>query len=216
MIEVLDDKDAVARRAADILTAVKPGSHVALSGGSTPKQAYALAAGFAFEDVTFWLGDERYVPIEDEDSNAGMIRASLELVPELVRTDLDLEAAAADYGRRFKAAGGRLDLALMGLGPDGHTASLFPGKPALDEDHHLVVAVPEPGLDPRVPRVTLTFPAFNAARDVVFLVAGEDKAEALVRAFGDEPDPAVPSAHVRPSDGRLLVLADRAAAAKLR
>lgn len=215
-LEVLEDKDAVARRAAEILTALTPGSHVALSGGSTPKQAYALAAGAAFDGVTFWLGDERHVPIDDENSNGGMVRTHLEVVPELVRTELDLEAAAADYGRRFKAAGGRLDLALMGLGPDAHTASLFPGKPALDEDRHLVVAVPEPGLDPRVPRVTMTFPAFAAAREVVFLVAGEDKAEAMARAFGDEPDPAAPASRVRPRDGRIVVVADRAAAAHLR
>lgn len=212
-LEVLEDKDAVARRAAEILTAAR--GHVALSGGSTPKQAYALAAGAAFEGVTFWLGDERFVPIDDDDSNAGMVRANLGLVPELVRTELSLEEAAADYGRRFKAAGGCLDLALMGLGPDGHTASLFPGKPALEEDHHLVVAVPEPGLDPRVPRITMTFPAFAAAREVVFLVAGEDKAEAMVRAFGDEPDRSAPAARIRPDDGRLLVLADHAAAANL-
>lgn len=214
-LEVLEDKDAVARRAAEILTAVRPGAHVALSGGSTPKQAYALAAGAVSEGITFWLGDERYVPIDDADSNAGMVRAQLGIAPELVRTDLELEAAAADYGRRLKAAGGRLGLALMGLGPDGHTASLFPGKPALEEDHHLVVAVPEAGLEPFVPRITLTFPAFAAASEVVFLVAGEDKAEAAERAFGAAPDPAVPSAHVRPRDGRLLVLADRTAASRL-
>jgi 6-phosphogluconolactonase len=214
-LEVLDDKEAVARRAAEILAAVEPGAHVALSGGSTPKRAYELAAGAGHEGVTFWLGDERYVPIEDERSNAGMVRQHLGVVPELVRTDLDLEEAAADYGRRFKAAGGRLDLALMGLGPDGHTASLFPGKPALEEDHHLVVAVPEAGLEPFVPRVTMTFPAFDAAREVVFLVAGEDKAEAMERAFGPSPDPAVPSARVRPRSGRLVVLADAAAAERL-
>jgi 6-phosphogluconolactonase len=214
-IEVLESKEAVARRAADLLVSAR--GHVALSGGSTPKAAYVLAGQERTDwtGVTLWLGDERYVPIDDERSNAGMVRASLGLVPELVRTDLPLEEAAADYGRRFKAAGGRLELSLMGLGPDGHTASLFPGKPALEEDHHLVVEVPEPGLDPRVPRVTLTFPAFAAAREVVFLVAGEDKAEAMVRAFGDEPDLSAPAARVRAGE-RLLVLADRAAAAHLR
>ena len=215
-LEVLEDKEAVARRAAELLIALRPGAHVALSGGSTPKRAYELAAGATHDGVTFWLGDERHVPIEDENSNAGMVRAHLGVDPELVRSDLELEAAAADYGRRFKAAGGRLDLALMGLGPDGHTASLFPGKPALDEDHHLVVGVPEAGLDPFVPRVTMTFPAFDAAREVVFLVAGEDKAEAMERAFGPSPDAAVPAARVRPREGRLVVLADRAAASRLR
>ena len=79
----------------------------------------------------------------------------------------------------------RLDLALLGLGPDGHTASLFPGKPAVEEHRRLAVGVPEPGLDPRVPRVTLTLPVFNAAREVVFLISGADKAHAVARAFGD-------------------------------
>lgn len=216
-LEVLDDKEAVAQRAAEILTTAT--GHVALSGGSTPKRAYALAA--AREDwsgVTLWMGDERHVPPDDEDSNYGMARAQLgEAAPiEPVRVELGLGEAAADYGRRFRDAGGRLDLALMGLGPDGHTASLFPGKPALEERDHLVAAVPEPGLDPRVPRVTMTFKAFDLAGQVVFLVAGEDKAEAMVRAFGDPPDLGAPSARVRPLSGRLLVLADRAAAAGLR
>ncbi len=213
-LEVFDDKEGVAQRAAELLRGAS--GHVALSGGSTPKRAYELAAGAGFEGVTFWLGDERHVPIDDEDSNGGMVRTHLGIAPELVRTELELEEAAADYGRRFRDAGGRLDLALMGLGPDGHTASLFPGKPALQERDHLVAAVPEPGLDPRVPRVTMTFKAFDLAERVVFLVAGEDKAEAMVRAFGEPPDLDAPSAHVRPLSGNLVVLADRAAASGLR
>lgn len=212
-VEILDDKEAVARRAAEILVAAR--GHVALSGGSTPERAYELAAGAAFEGVTFWMGDERHVPIDDEDSNAGMVRRHLGIEPELVRTELDLEEAAADYGRRFRDAGGRLDLALMGLGPDGHTASLFPGKPAVQERDHLVVAVPEPGLEPWVPRVTMTFKAFDLAEQVVFLVAGEDKAQAMARAFGEPPDLDAPSARIRPLSGRLVVLADRAAASQL-
>jgi 6-phosphogluconolactonase len=221
-LEVLDDKDAVADRAAELLAAAT--GHVALSGGSTPKAAYALAAERRsdWRGVTFWMGDERHVGPEAEESNARMVREQLlTRIPratlplfEPVATELELEAAAEDYSRRFGAAVERLDLALMGLGPDGHTASLFPGKPALDA-HGIAVAVPEPGLDPRVPRITLTFDVFNAARDVVFLVAGEDKAEAMFRAFGPEPDLDAPAARVRPSDGRLLILADRAAAARL-
>ena len=100
----------------------------------------------------------------------------------------------------------------MGLGPDAHTASLFPGKPALQETARLAVAVPEAGLEPFVARVTLTLAAFNAAREVVFLVAGSDKAEALARAFGDPADSSAPAALVRPSSGGLRVLADIAAA----
>jgi 6-phosphogluconolactonase len=169
-----------------------------------------------------WLGDERHVPADDERSNALMVREQLlTRIPratlpgfEPVDTALDLEAAAADYEERFRPVG-RLDLALMGLGPDSHTASLFPGKPAVDVTGRLALAVPEAGLEPFVPRVTLTVEAFNAAREIVFLVSGADKADALARAFGDTPDPDAPAARIRPVDGRLLVLADRAAAADL-
>ena len=224
-IEVVADKEAVAQRAAEILAGAR--GHVALSGGSTPKRAYALAAERRSDwtGVTLWLGDERHVPDSDADSNARMVREELlTRIPratlpafEPVDTTCDLDGAAADYDRRLRAAlgrDGRLDLALMGLGPDSHTASLFPGKPGVEVADRLAAAVPEAGMDPRVPRVTLTLPAFNAARLVVFLVAGEDKAQAMRRAFGDPPDEASPAAHVRPS-GDLLVLADEAAAAAL-
>lgn len=225
-LEVLPDKDAVASAAAELLEGVS--GHVALAGGSTPKQSYALAAQRRedWRDVTLWLGDERHVARDDEDSNARMIGE--ELLVRIVRgsaprfepveTGLDLDGAAADYARRLGDAlgsGGRLDLALMGLGPDGHTASLFGGKPAVEVEDQLAVGVPEAGMEPLVPRVTLTLPVFNAARQVVFLVAGEDKAQAMARAFGPEPDLSAPSARVRPADGELLVLADAAATSLL-
>jgi 6-phosphogluconolactonase len=104
----------------------------------------------------------------------------------------------------------------MGLGPDAHTASLFPGKPALGAIGRRAVAVPEAGMEPQVPRVTLTIEVFNSAREIVFLVAGADKAGALARAFGNTPDLDAPAARIRPVDGHLLVLADRAAGADLR
>jgi 6-phosphogluconolactonase len=228
-LRVLPDKDAVAAAAAEILTAAAAaGGQIALSGGSTPKAAYRLAAEQLgnWTPATLWLGDERYVPLDDERSNARMAREELvERLPEdgrpafeLVRTDLPPEEAASDYEVRLRGAlrdGAGLDLALMGLGPDAHTASLFPGKPAVEEAERWVVPVPEAGMEPYVPRITMTLPVFGLARDVVFLVAGDDKAEAMVRAFGDPPDPSAPSAHVRPRAGRLLILADRAAAARL-
>lgn len=223
-LERCADPEGVAARAAEILTAVGPGAQVALSGGSTPKRAYALAAERRSDwaGVTLWLGDERHVPPDSPDSNARMVREELlthiprATLPrfEPVDTTLDLEASAADYDRRFGAVE-RLDLALMGLGADAHTASLFPGKPALAVSDRSAVSVPEPGMQPHVGRVSLTFGVFNAARDVVFLVAGEDKADAMARAFGEPADTTAPSAHVRPAGGRLLVLADHAAAAQL-
>ena len=218
-LEILDDAEAVASAAADLLVTAR--GNVVLSGGSTPKRAYALAAQRRehWADTRLWLGDERHVPPDDERSNARMIREELlhrisrANLPrfEPVDTELDLEGAAADYEARLRDAG-PLDLALMGLGPDAHTASLFEGKPAVRETSRRVVAVPEAGLEPFVARVTLTLAAFNAAREVVFLVAGSDKAEALARAFGDPADSSAPAALVRPSSGGLRVLADIAAA----
>lgn len=219
-LEVLDDAEAVASAAADRLAAAR--GNVALSGGSTPRRAYALAAQRRenWADTRLWLGDERHVGSDDERSNARMVREELgpSAPVEDVRTELGLKPAAADYAARLGVAlgeGGRLDLALMGLGPDGHTASLFPGKPAVQETSRLAVAVPEAGLEPFVARVTLTLAAFNAAKEVVFLVTGNEKAEAMRRAFGEPADPSAPSAHVRPSGGALLVLADRAAASRM-
>jgi 6-phosphogluconolactonase len=109
----------------------------------------------------------------------------------------------------------RFDLVLLGIGPDAHVASLFPGKPELEETSRLVVGVPLAGMEPQVPRVTLTLPVLNRARVVDFLVSGGDKAQAIGRAFGDTPDPNVPAARVRPEDGSIFVFVDEAAAAKL-
>jgi 6-phosphogluconolactonase len=101
------------------------------------------------------------------------------------------------------------------MGPDAHVASLFPGKPELEETRRLVVGVPVAGMEPQVPRVTLTLPVLSRARAVDFLVSGGDKAPAVGRAFGDAPDPEAPAARVRPQDGSLFVFADEAAAADL-
>jgi 6-phosphogluconolactonase len=103
---------------------------------------------------------------------------------------------------------------LLGVGPDSHTASLFPGKPELDETRRFAVAVPIAGMEPQVPRVTLTFPVLNAAREVDFLVSGADKADAIARAFTEPPDPEAPAGRVRPT-GALRVFLDEAAASKL-
>jgi 6-phosphogluconolactonase len=106
------------------------------------------------------------------------------------------------------------DLLLLGLGPDSHCASLFPEKPEKDVTDRLVVGVPEAGFEPFVPRISLTLPALDAARRVVFLVTGEKKADAMRRAFGEPPDPASPAGRVRPA-GELIVLCDSAAAGGL-
>jgi 6-phosphogluconolactonase len=225
-VRVVDDPATeVAGLLVDVAAA---GGQIALSGGSTPRRAYELAAGTDADlsAATLWLGDERVVPADDERSNLRLVRTSLcerlpeERRPRLVAVDTALgpDAAAAAYESVLRSTLGnhpRIDLALMGLGPDAHTASLFPGKPAVGETRRLVVGVPEAGMDPQVPRVTLTLPLFNTAHEVVFLVTGADKAPAVRRAFGDPPDPSAPAAHVRPGAGTLRLVLDAAAAAEL-
>lgn len=224
--EVVEDPaSAVAERLADAASA---GAHIALSGGSTPERAYALAAerDIDWSAATLWFGDERCVAPDHPDSNYGMAaRALIERLPAERRPralrmegELGPDAAAATYETLLRQELGnhpRIDLMLLGLGPDGHTASLFPGKPAVDEHRRLVIGVPEAGMAPLLPRVTLTLPVLNASREVLFLVAGADKARAVARAFGDPPDETAPSAHVRPGAGTLAVVLDAAAAAEL-
>ena len=218
-----------ATEVADLLVDVaSAGGHVALSGGSTPRRAYEIAAetDADLSAATLWLGDERLVPEDDDRSNLRMVRESLtdrlpdERRPRLMAVDTALgpDAAAAAYESQLLETLGRhprLDLALMGLGPDAHTASLFPGMPAVTEGQRFVVGVPEAGLEPMVPRVTLTLPLFNTAREVVFLVAGADKAPAVARAFGSPPDETAPAALVRPGAGKLMIVLDEPAAADL-
>jgi 6-phosphogluconolactonase len=207
--EVLDDPAAAV---AELLLAAS--GHVVLTGGSSPKRAYELAAGGDWSGKTVWFGDERRVPPDHEWSNYRMadeaLLSKLDPRPEVLRME-DADAYEALVRERLGDQP-RWDLLLLGLGPDSHTASLFPGKPEVDVTDRLVVDVPEAGMDPQVPRITLTLPAINAARHIVFLVTGESKREAVLRAFGDDPDPSSPAAHVRPADGELTVYLDPAAA----
>jgi 6-phosphogluconolactonase len=225
---VVDDPAAaVAELLVDIACA---GGHVALAGGSTPRRAYQLAAGQGIDlDIsaaTLWLGDERLVPADDERSNLRMVEETLveplpaERRPPVMPVDTRLspDDAATAYEALLRERLGhhpRLDLVLLGLGPDGHTASLFPGKPAVQESHRLVAGVPEPGLEPLVARVTLTLPVINTAREVVFLISGADKAPAVKRAFGEPPDLSAPAALVRPGAGTLTIVLGPPAAAEL-
>jgi 6-phosphogluconolactonase len=219
-VEIRVEQDPAQAAAEELVRAARAGGHIALSGGSTPRRAYELAAALEpdWSRADVWLGDERCVPPDDERSNLRLARESLvdrtERRPAVhpVRTELAPDAAAAAYDAEL--AGVTLDLALMGLGPDGHTASLFPNAPALDErDRRAVVA--EPGLEPWVPRVTMTLPVFAAAPLVVFLVTGEEKAEAAARAFAGPPDRGTPASLIRSQTGRTVALLDTAAAADL-
>lgn len=223
-LRVTDDPAAAA---AELLAGhVRAGAHIALTGGSTPRDAYArLAAtdGLDWSAPTLWFGDERCVAPDDERSNFRMAReALLDRVgarAERIRGELGADDGAADYESRLRTAFGEdfpaLDLILLGLGSDGHCASLFPGRPELEVTDRAVVGVPEAGLEPFVPRVSLTLAAINAGREVVFLVTGAGKAEAAARAFGGTPDPDTPASLVAPESGALTVLLDPPAAERL-
>jgi 6-phosphogluconolactonase len=219
-------EDAAAEVADLIVGAAAAGGHVVLTGGSSPRRAYEMAAGHDVDwtAATLWFGDERCVPPSHEDSNYGMaeeaLLSRLPSQPDVLRMQGELgpDAGAAAYEAEVRERLGaepRWDLLLLGLGPDGHIASLFPGKPEVEEGSRLVTGVPHAGMEPQVPRISLTLPALNAARSVVFLVTGESKAEAVARVFGDSPDSSLPATHVRPRYGSLTVLLDEAAASRL-
>ena len=128
-----------------------------------------------------------------------------------IKGELGKDEAAADYARELDEA--PLDLLLLGVGPDGHVASLFPNAPTLRQRKKVLPA--EPGLEPFVDRVTLSLPVLRGAGEILFLLAGEAKADAAARAFGAEPSPDTPASLVRSQDGRTVAILDRAAAAKL-
>ena len=237
-VEVLADPEAVCRRAAErfarcATTAVGARGRfvVALSGGHTPRTLHGLLANpdepwrrtVPWDKIHVCFGDERHVPPDHPDSNYRMARESLlDHVPvpstHVHRIPAELPAAeAADaYERTLRALmpDGRFDLVLLGMGPEGHTASLFPGSPALSETMRWVRGVDVPQL--QTERITTTPLLLNAAHAVLFLVTGAEKADALRAVLHDPYDPAQwPAQVVRPTDGSLRWLVDRAAARAL-
>lgn len=240
-IRVVENLDAVAHAAADLFADLSEAARargtfrVALSGGSTPRAFHALLASPAFRNriswshIAFYWGDERFVKPDDPESNYRMAHDTLlSQVPvsdsqiHRVQTEIgDPAAVAAQYEdeieRDFHLQSGqqpRFDLILLGMGPDGHTASLFPHTGALHAHDRIVVANAVPKLNTY--RITLTAPAINHAAQVVFLVAGEDKADALAQVLAGPRDPETyPSQLIAPPAGMLTWLVDRAAASKL-
>jgi 6-phosphogluconolactonase len=211
-IEVLDDP---ASAVADLL--VETDGDIVLTGGASPQRAYELAAARRpdWSGRTVWFTDERCVPPDDKLSNFAMVEAALvsrlDQPPRVMR--MQGELGPEEGAEAYAAALGddpQFDLILLGLGPDAHVASLFPGKSEKHVDDRLVVGVPEAGMEPYVPRISLTLPAINRARRKVFLVTGESKLQAVRRAFGEPSDPESPGAHVRP----LTVYLDAAAAGR--
>jgi 6-phosphogluconolactonase len=214
-IRALDDP---AQAAAELLTAAS--GHVALTGGSTPKAAYERTAGMRedWSGVDLWFTDERCVPPDHEHSNFGMIERSLlsrieGATVHRMRGELGPEDGATAYENELGEFGPlALDLILLGIGPDAHICSLFPGDDALGERERRAVGVETPGMAPLVQRITLTLPVVNTSRQIVFLVTGEDKAEAVRRVFARPPDPDAPGSLV---EGNVVALLDPAAAARL-
>lgn len=201
---------AQAAEAARKAIAERGEAHIALSGGKTPVRTYELLGGLlgSGENVHLWLADERCVPLEDPESNARLILETLDLPEATLHTvdgTLGPEAAAAAYAEEL--GGTVLDLVLLGLGPDGHTASLFPGHATLEQDGARVLPVSD---SPKPPpeRVTMSLDTLGSARSLVLLVTGEGKADALARTLG-EPSLEAP-ASLLPRE-RLEVVADRAA-----
>ena len=222
LVEIVVDDDPAAVVAGLLAAAARDGGHVVLTGGSTPADAYELAAVRQrdWSRTELWWGDERCVPPEDERSNYGMAKRTLldqlEVQPSAVhrmRGELGRDAGAEEYDRELGDLA-RFDLVLLGLGPDGHVASLYPDQPTLDESERRVLGA-EAKLEPYVDRITLTLPMLRAARAIVFLVAGADKAEAAARAFAGEPSRATPGSLVRAVSGTTTAVLDPAAAAKL-
>jgi 6-phosphogluconolactonase len=201
--------------------AARNGGSIVLTGGKTPELAYREAARREpdWSRVELWWGDERCVPPDHPDSNYGMAKTALldrlERPPRAVhriKGEQGKEAAATEYTAELE--GKSLCLVLLGMGPDGHVASLFPNAPTLRRRTRALPA--EPKLEPLVDRVTLSIPALRSAQEILFLVTGEAKAEAALRAFRGRPGPDTPASLVRSERGRTTAILDRAAGAKLR
>jgi len=216
-----------AAEVAELLTqAAVAGGQVVLTGGSSPERAYELAAqrDADWSKSTVWFTDERCVAPSHPDSNFGMAERALLMQlsagPQVVRMEGEQgpDAGAGAYEAEIRARLGgdpRWDLMLLGMGPDGHVASVFPGKPELDERSRLAIGVPLAGMEPQVPRISLTMPAIDSARAAVLLITGEGKAATVARAFGDEPDASLPATMVDLRYGTLTVLLDESAASQL-
>jgi 6-phosphogluconolactonase len=218
---IVDDKRQAAAAAAErLVRAARAGGSLVLTGGSTPGDAYREAAAREsdWSKVELWWSDERCVPPADELSNYGLAKRTLldhlgrgPAAVHRIEGELGKDQAAANYDR--EVGDNSLDLLLLGVGPDGHVASLFPNAPTLQARGRVVPA--EAKLEPFVDRVTMTLSTLRAGREILFLITGESKADAVRRAFAENPSPETPASLVRAHNGNTTAILDRAAAAKL-
>jgi 6-phosphogluconolactonase len=219
-IDIVVADDPARDVAERLATASRRGGHIVLTGGSSPRRAYEMAAALEpdWSGVELWWGDERCVAPDDERSNYGMAKeALLDRVQtgrvHRMRGELGRDEGARLYEQELGSLE-RFDLVLLGLGPDGHVASLYPEQPTLDETERRVVGA-EAKLEPYVDRITLTLPLLRSAHEVLFLVTGKSKADAARAAFAGDPERATPGSLVRATRGTTTAVLDAAAAAKL-
>lgn len=220
-LRVFADGDAVVEACAREIVALQGTApfHLALSGGSTPEALYRRLASESLDQVHAWFGDERCVAPDHADSNYGMAMRAWPLPADRVhrmRGELEPDAAAYLYANELRSVFGdfalpRFDLVLLGVGEDGHTASLFPGTTATHETNKWVVANHVPKLDAW--RITLTFPVLNAARRVWVLAVGGKKAPIVKDVLGDRDVARWPVQGVQPAVGELVWWLDEDAAA---
>lgn len=215
-IIVVDDADALADAAAErVIARIRDNpdrAAVCLTGGSSPARLYKLLGDDAYapqipwERVHWFIGDDRFVPLSDPRNNMAMARATFldrrappDHIHAIATDAADPDTAAQRYEAELKAYYGAdrldparplFDIVLMGVGPDGHTASLFPGYPAVEETTRWVVGVPEAHVAPFVPRVSLTLPVLGSAKEMLFEVSGPDKRAILARILAGEDLPA--------------------------
>jgi 6-phosphogluconolactonase len=232
-IQVVDDPAQVCAEA--LSAAVATGEHVVLTGGSTPRRAYELAVEqhrHDWQDAKLWFTDDRCVEPGDDRSNFKMVRESL--LDPLERHGVEVEfcrrilgergheQAALEYERELEHVGGgpgaiHFELVLIGIGSDGHICSMFPRQESLSERSRFCVGVPEAGLEPFVPRVTLTFAALNHAKRALVLATGAGKADAIAAAFAEDAPHTqdVPASLLSEHIEDIVVLLDEDAASRL-
>ena len=210
-----DPAQLLAEKLAD---AVRAGGHVILTGGNSVGVAYERAAALEpdWTSVDIWFTDERCVPQDDDRSNFKLVHERLQVRGARIhrmRGELGKEQGATLYEQELGSLD-RFDLVLLGLGPDGHVASLFPLQPTLDVTERKAVGA-EAHLEPFIDRITLTLPMLRSAREILFFVTGDNKADAAVRAFDGEPSRETPGSLVRAIRGATTAILDAAAAAKV-